>query len=144
MDASFDACVDVRLPHSVRAPGLARDALAALQARLTPDRYSDLRLLVSELVSNSVIHGTPGEAVHLRVGVKDDVAQVEVEDPGTGFTVPAGPRHADDESGRGLVIVASLADRWGVTSTRPTRVWFQMGLGPRGSPGLGVGMDQAP
>lgn len=134
MDQTFDACVDVRLPHSVRAPGLARDALAAVRAHLSPERYADLRLLVSELVSNSIVHGVPGEAVHLRVAVTHDVAQVEVEDPGGGFTAMAPVAGPHDESGRGLAILETLADRWGVTSTRPTRVWFQMGAGQPGLP----------
>ncbi|HEX9891921.1 MAG TPA: ATP-binding protein, partial [Actinomycetota bacterium] len=122
-------------PHSVRAPGLARDALAAIRAHMSPQRYADLRLLVSELVSNSVVHGAPGEAVHLRVGIKGGVAEVEVEDAGRGSVAPSPGARPGDESGRGLQIVEMLADRWGVASSRPTRVWFQVGAEPPGMPG---------
>lgn len=127
MDETYDASIDLRLPHSVRAPGLARDALSAVRPHLSPDRFSDLQLLVSELVTNSVRHGRSTGTVRLRVAVTDEVARVEVEDDGEGFTVPVHRAGPWEESGRGLAIVQTLADRWGVASSRPTKVWFQIG-----------------
>ncbi|MDH6222626.1 anti-sigma regulatory factor (Ser/Thr protein kinase) [Streptomyces pseudovenezuelae] len=75
-------------------------------------RADDLVLCVSELTTNAVLHGAPpGRGFLLRVRYDGDVLRVEVHDGGTGV-----PRVADepDEGGRGLFLVATLSDKWGV------------------------------
>jgi anti-sigma regulatory factor (Ser/Thr protein kinase) len=77
----------------------------------------DLALVVSELVSNAVLHAeTPaGDAVRLQIRVRSGRARVEVRDCGAGFDAPA--RVNPDPlavGGQGLVIVAALSESWGV------------------------------
>jgi anti-sigma regulatory factor (Ser/Thr protein kinase) len=85
-----------------------------------------LRLLVTELVSNSVKHAR-SETVVLRVLVARSAVLTEVTDMGPGFD-PAEAREAGtDESGWGLFLVERLADRWGVHQNQDaTKVWFEL------------------
>ncbi len=81
-----------------------------------PDRLDDLRLCVSELATNALLHGvSSGRMFEVWVAADDTMVRVEIRDSGDG--VPA-PRVADvsEECGRGLVLVAALADDWGVIS----------------------------
>ncbi|AYG80045.1 Phosphoserine phosphatase RsbU [Streptomyces hundungensis] len=96
------------------------------------DVVDDAVVLTSELVTNAVVHaGTKADVLCLRA---DDGVRVEVADRYPEREVPllgspadiAGP---DRENGRGLLLCAALASRWGVEYT-PTRknVWFQLDL----------------
>jgi anti-sigma regulatory factor (Ser/Thr protein kinase) len=91
------------------------------------------RLLVSELVGNSVRHaGLAGsDLITLEVCCEDGLVRVEVSDLGPGFT----PRDRaalavpTPTGGRGLFLVDALSDRWGVSQPRPDRpamVWFEI------------------
>jgi anti-sigma regulatory factor (Ser/Thr protein kinase) len=117
--------IDVELPSTSAAPARARGALDGIASRLAPDRLRDVRLLVSELVTNAVRHAG-GDAVRLIVALRGGVLRVEVIDPGSGFEVRDAPDDPLRASGWGLVLVAELADRWGVDETPRTRVWFEM------------------
>ncbi|MFI6686052.1 SpoIIE family protein phosphatase [Streptomyces sp. NPDC050485] len=99
------------------------------------DVVDDAVVLTSELVTNAVVHaGTKADVLCLRSG---DGVRVEVADRYPEREVPllgspadiAGP---DRENGRGLLLCAALASRWGVEYT-PTRknVWFQLDLPDR-------------
>jgi anti-sigma regulatory factor (Ser/Thr protein kinase) len=82
-------------------------------------------LLVSELVTNSVKHAGagPGEPIDLELRASADKVRVEVGDPGPGFE----PTMARSEPGGfGLLLVARLADRWGVERDPRTCVWFEI------------------
>jgi anti-sigma regulatory factor (Ser/Thr protein kinase) len=108
------------------APGAARRALDELNGLIDPPLKDDLRLLVSEVVTNSVIHAqadSPGEVV-LDVWASDDVVRVAVTDRGPGFE-PARPPRPRERSGWGLVMVDRLADNWGVELGEGTAVWFE-------------------
>src|SRR5690348_10795169 len=76
-----------------------------------------LALVVSELVTNAVLHAgaAPGDAVRLRIRVRSGRARIEVRDCGAGFDAAA---HVGTDplavGGQGLVIVAALSDGWGV------------------------------
>ncbi len=85
-------------------------------------------LLTSELVTNAVVHGLgPVQLMLIDDGLR---LRVEVSDAET-ESLPLAPRWPGqmDASGRGLLIVDRLADRWG---TRPRRtppgkiVWFEL------------------
>jgi anti-sigma regulatory factor (Ser/Thr protein kinase) len=113
------------------APSLARTLVSEwLDGRAQPQLHDDVRLLVSELVANSVRHaGQPaGAPVHLRAAAVDGVVRVEVEDHGHGRV----RRRAADRrrGGFGLCLVERLADRWGVNHENGTCVWFE--LAPHG------------
>ncbi|MFG2645482.1 SpoIIE family protein phosphatase [Streptomyces sp. NPDC048370] len=94
----------------------------------------DAVVLTSELVTNAVIHaGTAADVLCLR---SEDGIRVEVADryPEREIPVQGGRTvaHPDRENGRGLLLCAALATRWGVEYT-PTHkhVWFQLDLPER-------------
>ncbi|MEV6963113.1 ATP-binding protein [Streptomyces sp. NPDC051207] len=115
-------------------PGAVRTARAAVRGRLCDwhlDSVADMAaLLVSELVTNSLRHATGPIGVRLVRGPAGlpGVLLVEVSDP-----LPDPPRRRaarpDDESGRGLELVAIASRRWG---TRPDEVgktvWFELAV----------------
>ncbi|KUN32924.1 hypothetical protein AQJ30_35985 [Streptomyces longwoodensis] len=117
-------------------PGAVRTARAAVRGQLRGwglEPVSDVAaLLVSELVTNSLRHATGPIGVRLvRPAGIGGVLLVEVSDP-----LPELPRERearpDDESGRGLQLVASSSRRWG---SRPgidgKTVWFELALPDR-------------
>jgi anti-sigma regulatory factor (Ser/Thr protein kinase) len=115
----------LRVDPGPDAPAYARDTIAdRLADRLGERTLADLTLLVSELVTNSVIHGgAPREPIDVRVEVGPPV-RVEVVDRGNGF---ATARHESDElGGWGLLLVEELSERWGISRGRTTRVWFEL------------------
>jgi anti-sigma regulatory factor (Ser/Thr protein kinase) len=121
--------VDVRLARDVRAPALARRALEVVRPRVRPNTFHDVRLLVSELVTNSVQHGGPESDswVCVRLRLLRNAVRVEVTDPGRGFFFEGRPAPREQASGRGLFLVGLLSDRWGVAGEGVTRVWFEIG-----------------
>jgi anti-sigma regulatory factor (Ser/Thr protein kinase) len=106
----------------------ARHALDDVPIGLPDGRVRDVRLLVSELVTNAVRHAglEAGDRIRLVVDLADEALRVEVHDPGGGF-VPSDPEPDPERpSGWGLFLVAELADRWGVDSDEATLVWFEL------------------
>jgi anti-sigma regulatory factor (Ser/Thr protein kinase) len=120
-------------PYAVTA---ARLALSDLDAHVDPSIAFDVRLLVSELVTNSVKHAQVSEddSIMLDVGMVDDVVRVEVRDSGPGFDPPAASPPDDADEGWGLFLVEQLADEWGVDRSRQA-VWFQIDCARRASQG---------
>lgn len=94
-------------------------------------------LVVSELVSNVIIHAADARSVEVAVRGGDDVVRIEVTQHGvpviaTGIQEsPAWPA-ASELSGRGLRIVDALADRWGVDAGARTTVWCELSCRPGG------------
>jgi anti-sigma regulatory factor (Ser/Thr protein kinase) len=118
------------IPSGPEAPLLARTLVSEwLAGRGTARIHDDVRLLVSELVANSVRHaGRPaGAPLRIRAAAVDGVVRVEVHDHGHGWVRR---RSADGRPGGfGLSLVERLAARWGVNHENGTRVWFE--LAPR-------------
>jgi anti-sigma regulatory factor (Ser/Thr protein kinase) len=115
----------LRLPGERDAAAKARRALAKLRGDLDPPLMETLRLLVTELVTNSVRH-TGARTVVLRILVGRSAVWTEVTDAGPGFD-PRGNTAARDGTGWGLFLVERLADRWGVNqSDAGTKVWFEL------------------
>ncbi|MFP3989393.1 ATP-binding protein [Streptomyces sp. E11-3] len=88
--------------------------------------------LVAELASNAVLHArVAGRGFELRLTLREDgVLRIEVTDTRHDRPVrepAAQPPPADEESGRGLLLVAALAERWGVTEGPAPRktVWAE-------------------
>jgi anti-sigma regulatory factor (Ser/Thr protein kinase) len=123
--------VNLSFEPVVEAIPEARRAIERLAGELSPQALEDARLLVSELVTNSIRHGglRAEQRVLLRARVHGPTIRIEVEDPGRGFELR--PRSPDDEraSGWGLFLVGWLADRWGMDSDGVTRVWFELDRG---------------
>jgi anti-sigma regulatory factor (Ser/Thr protein kinase) len=122
--------LDRELPASPEAAREARNALGELAAIVPPDHFDDLRLLVTELVTNSLRHGHlgAGDAIRLVVQMEPSSLRVEVRDPGSGFDVPAPPQTPDMGAGWGLYLLGHIADRWGINGRPSTCVWFEMDL----------------
>ena len=119
--------VDVRLEPGATAAGEARAALASLEGRIDHGVLDDIRLLVSELVTNSVRHsGADRDLVVLAVMAAGNTVRVEVSDAGTGFRPVARSDDLHQPGGWGLHLVDELAHRWGVETGRRTRVWFEI------------------
>lgn len=77
------------------------------------DPSESATLVVAELASNAVRHGrVPGRDFRVRLELRDGAVRVEVADARTD-RLPV-LREPGDESGRGLVLVAAIAERWGV------------------------------
>jgi len=114
----------------VLAPRTASVAVArhAVDDLPVPDDVADdVRLLVSELVTNSVRHAglAENEPIQVVIDLREDLVRVEVCDAGPGFD-PRRPQGRDNASGWGLRFLAHLASRWGVTDKRGTCVWFEI------------------
>ena len=83
-------------------------------------------LLTSELVGNVVRHGRTDMLVALKLRL--DRVTVEVTDQSADLVEPRAPS-AESTSGRGLYLVESLSERWGVQPQRPGKsVWFDLRL----------------
>jgi anti-sigma regulatory factor (Ser/Thr protein kinase) len=121
--------LEMRLPADIHAPGRARAALDQLTIGLPQSTLDDIRLLASELVTNSVLHvqEDQGDHIDLAVEVSDEALRVAVSDKGTGFhpTAEVGKSH---DGSRGLWIVSRLAHRWGVNTGQRFTTWFEMDL----------------
>jgi anti-sigma regulatory factor (Ser/Thr protein kinase) len=113
-----------------QAPSVARAAAGrVLRGWLDRSRVEAARLLVSEAVSNSVLHGGAGveaDRLELTVTVQGATVRVEVADPAGGFEPPAYPDDPLHESGHGLPVIHSLAKTWGVEPAPDGRVWFEL------------------
>ena len=72
-----------------------------------------------------------GESISLALELVDDIVRLEVTDQGSGFDPVDGGSDLASECGRGLFIVDRLADRWGVHSGAPTRVWAELDVPTR-------------
>lgn len=107
------------------APLAARQFVAGTAACYADDvDTAALVLLVSELVTNSVIHG--GGTVPIEVGVTvGERLRVEVTDHGGSFRLGSLGRRRGGV-GFGLYLVEHLADAWGMTMDGATRVWFEL------------------
>jgi anti-sigma regulatory factor (Ser/Thr protein kinase) len=111
------------LPRNASAPERARTELRRRLADQVPaDTLRDVELVVSELVTNAVLHGA-GTLV-LRLELDDDgCIQGDVVDEGGGFEYELRQEGFEQVGGRGLFLVDRLTDRWGVHEGT-THVWF--------------------
>ena len=115
-------------------PAAVRDARRSVAAFLegwNVDTVDRAVLCTSELVTNAIEHGAP--PVVLRVEVADDGLVVEVHD-GSERRPQIRRPSLTDVRGRGLLIVDSSADRWGVLEEPQGKaVWFAMAASANGS-----------
>lgn len=107
---------------------MARQSIDDLRPALGADTVADARLLISELVTNSVQHGH-GDSIVVHIDAEDPgVLRCEVIDDGTGFV----PRARQDDTpvgGWGLDLVERIAASWGVREGS-THVWFELRQSP--------------
>ena len=123
--------IELTFPADRTAACEARHAVAAC-GLVDADREPTLLLLVSELVSNSVLHAGMEAHEEIRVRARFDMecARVEVCDAGRSGSVPekrSKSLDALEPGGLGLVLVDEMADSWGVRrGDDETCVWFEL------------------
>jgi anti-sigma regulatory factor (Ser/Thr protein kinase) len=128
-EAGSSGGLELELNRNRQAPGIARAAVCGLcdELDVSPGERHTLMLLVSEVVSNAVLHSRgPADAlILLTAAVGEDTIRITVTDAGFGFT-PA-PREPAQVGGRyGLYLLDKAASRWGVDHVGGTRVWFEL------------------
>ncbi|WP_316740584.1 ATP-binding protein [Streptomyces sp. MK7] len=111
----------------LRAVPEARRALRELLRHWgRPETSEVAELLTSELVTNALVH-TDDDAI-LTATVSSHGLRVEVRDFVARTPRPRVPVAGEDTHGRGLVLVQSLADAWGVLPHKEGKsVWFELG-----------------
>jgi len=126
--------VELELPRAPTAPARARSELReALAGRVGDSDQATLTLLISEVVTNAVIHPDPGVggSVGLRMTTYANRVRVEVSDAGSGFDASSLRPRPREAGGHGLIVVDGLSSRWG-TSRRAGEgpdgfcVWFEL------------------
>lgn len=136
--------LDIALPRTTRAAATARHRVrGTFGGLLVAERLADAELAVTELVANAVVHGT-GD-IRLRMRVEGGRLYGEVIDEGGGFEHAIRERTPSDVTGRGLGIVAALADEWGIHEGS-THVWFTLDVSVRvsGTTDPQLGGDRRP
>lgn len=109
------------LARDATAPRRARELLREHAAGLPAERMDTAVLLISELVTNAVVHGAG--AISLAIDVDASRAWFAVCDEGGG--APAIRDDPGADGGWGLRLVDQLATSWGVEDGR-TRIWFEL------------------
>lgn len=119
------AQTSVDIDRDPTAPAAARRAVEAFGASLDPTVVPDVKLLVSELISNSVKYGRDGTVQLILRSDGPQHVHVEVVDQGVGFVPAARDRPKTEPGGWGLHMVEALTERWGVREGS-THVWFEI------------------
>lgn len=111
-----------------RSPAEARRLVrAALAGTMASDALDQVLLAVSELATNAVEHAAT--AFEVRVIVLDGVVRVEIADGSDVQPVGGADPGPSAVTGRGLLLVGRIADRWGVEPERGGKVvWFERAL----------------
>lgn len=125
METRSDAAAFPARPASVPA---ARQFLRQALTGLPRDVSDRAELMLSELATNAVKHA--GSPFNLTVNLRAGQLRVEVLDRGSGRPIPRQPS-PDEPTGRGLLIVRTLADDWGIDSREKGKtVWFALAARP--------------
>jgi anti-sigma regulatory factor (Ser/Thr protein kinase) len=119
---------------SLTVPGCAEHVRRARQfvARTLGDdqRADEALLLTSEVVTNSVVHSRsrlPGGLVTIMVARNQSGILITVTDAGSDARLPVVSNVAGAENGNGLLLVETLADKWGYLHNEDsTTVWFRL------------------
>ncbi|MFE0177992.1 ATP-binding protein [Streptomyces sp. NPDC059002] len=100
-------------PHSASV-GMARTfVLKTLTEWGVEGRSEDVQYCVSELATNALIHGSSAAGFSVQLNIGDDLIRIEVGDLSAEVPQTATP-DCESDGGRGLLLVASFADMWGV------------------------------
>lgn len=129
-EASGMATVETALPSGFGAPRIARAFLRAALQTWHLDRVGDVgdvvALLASELVNNAILH--VGGAPTMRMTRSVSCIRVEVDDASGALPILEQPVDTM-EHGRGLFLVASMANEWGYDlHVGGKTVWFDVCL----------------
>jgi anti-sigma regulatory factor (Ser/Thr protein kinase) len=117
----------MRLQPTPRAPEAARACVtAACRGRLSQEATDAAQLLVSELVTNCVLHAH--SVITLEVSCDEKHIAVAVADEGDGVPEVRDNVSEEDTHGRGLRLVEALAAEWGIQTHEDggKTVWFRL------------------
>jgi anti-sigma regulatory factor (Ser/Thr protein kinase) len=118
------------VPASVASGRRAVDRLLAAEQPHDGSRQR-VWLIVSELLSNAIIHGSANDPITLELHLHRGRIQIRVRNGGLGFDLTALRRERSD-GGRGLAIVAALSERWSIhSSPDETTVTAEVPLEPQ-------------
>jgi anti-sigma regulatory factor (Ser/Thr protein kinase) len=121
--------LQLELPRDLESAARARHSVDELE--LPEDLAGDVRLLVSELVTNSLRHAAlgPDDEISLTIDIRAAAVRVEVVDRGPHFSFEGRADDPETVEGWGLYLVATLADRWGINRSDDGAgncVWFEL------------------
>jgi len=140
--SDLPSSISMRIRRGVGAPNRARRSVLSQLARDIPQTtLSDVAMLVSELVTDSVLHDNVGAYPTLTVEVVlvDDRLRISVIDPGSRLEPRIVLPDPERVGGAGLFLVNELSEAWGVarTESEGTRVWCEILLNRPGPRSLG-------
>jgi len=101
------------------------------------EKMSSILIAVTEAVNNAIIHGNKkdiNKTVTISTNMTDENIKVTIKDQGTGFVLeqvpdPLLPENLTKDSGRGLLIIRSLVDKFNVdSSVNGTVITFTISL----------------
>lgn len=127
LHAALGLAADQTSPREARR--FIRDFCTA--AELSEEVCEVAALLTSELVTNAVRYG--GSSAVLEAHLPDGALRVSVADENPGLPVAGEAPNLTAESGRGVVLVSTLASRWGVERLPDggKAVWFELDVAAR-------------
>lgn len=127
----------VPFPATNRAPGAARAVIAhTLGSWGVPvDDVDAARLVVSELVTNAVVHAEPPKSIELEFSLSASTLRISVMDGGRReWSWPDVEALPSDEHGRGRTLLKSICKRLGVERLPGrTVVWCEIDVGGNGA-----------
>jgi serine/threonine-protein kinase RsbW len=128
--ADWQRSISMRISGGADAPARARRSVSSqLEGQIPASTASDAGLLVSELVTNSVVHAKVGRrrALSVEVMMLDDRLRIAVTDPGSRLTPCLLPPDPEAPGGLGLLLVDELCETWGIwQDLGPTCVWCEL------------------
>ncbi|MEU1278171.1 ATP-binding protein [Streptomyces sp. NPDC005805] len=135
--------VPARVESVSRARRLVSDRLGLW--RLGGDTRDTALLVVSELVTNAVVH-TGGHLASVQLQLSTAHLRVTVQDQGAGASGPRVCHGIEEERGRGLLLVEAVSSAWGTCDREHgagRAVWAELPLGATVSDPLGTGVLEA-
>lgn len=121
--------VQIDVPRHPTAPSMARLRVRRIEG--FPERsLPTVELLLTELVTNALLHSYGNGAIEVRVFADRDRIRLEVDDGGTSRLEATEISLPDrsDLGGRGLFLVQEMSSRWGVAGPRNNIVWCELDL----------------
>ncbi|MGW0366325.1 ATP-binding protein [Streptomyces sp. NPDC002990] len=116
-------CERLYLRSHATVPAARHFTRDTLRAWGVSARRDDMLLCVSELATNALRYGVPrGRGYLLRLLIFDATVRIEVHDSGPGLSRVLSRPSGGENGGRGLLLVAALADQWGVLPRSPGKV----------------------
>lgn len=129
---SYAPCTSVRLPFDPSSVAVARKLLAAAleEARIDEEVAADAKVVLSELVTNGVLHGEPVPPNHIEVCwlLTDARLRVSVLDAGKARTLTPNEPDPYATNGRGLAIIDYMCDSWEVSTKDGTRLIAELAI----------------